>query len=46
VRVVVWRGEGGVHIAPHGTTVTAISVDALLVALDPSADLSSWLSNK
>jgi len=46
VRVVVWRGPDGVHIAPHGTTVTAISVDALLVALDPSADLFAWLTNK
>lgn len=46
VRVVVWRGPDGVHVAPHGTTVTAISVDALLVALDPSADLFAWLTNK
>ncbi len=46
VRVVVWRGPDGVHVAPHGTTVTAISVDAMLVALDPSADLSAWLANK
>lgn len=46
VRVVVWRGPDGVHVAPHGTTVNAISVDAMLVALDPSADLSAWLANK
>jgi hypothetical protein len=46
VRVVVWREADGVHVAPHGTTVTAISVDALLVALDPSADLFAWLTNK
>ncbi|WP_394849366.1 hypothetical protein LZC95_18210 [Pendulispora brunnea] len=46
VRVVVWRDPDGVHVAPHGTTVTAISVDALLVALDPSADLFAWLTNK
>ena len=46
VRVVVWRGPDGVHIAPYGTTVSAISLDALLVALDPSADLSTWLTNK
>jgi hypothetical protein len=46
VRVIVWRGADGVHVAPHGTTVSAISVDAMLVALDPSADLSAWLSNK
>ncbi|HEX7664145.1 MAG TPA: hypothetical protein VF407_06540, partial [Polyangiaceae bacterium] len=46
VRVIVWRGPDGVHVAPYGTTVSAISVDAMLVALDPSADLSAWLSNK
>jgi hypothetical protein len=46
VRVVVWRGPDGVHVAPLGTRVTAISIDAILVALDPSADLASWLSEK
>lgn len=46
MRVIVWRGPDGVHVAPYGTTVSAISVDAMLVALDPSADLSAWLSNK
>ncbi len=43
VRVVVWRGPDGVHVAPAGTTVSAITVDALLVALDPGADLAAWL---
>lgn len=46
VRVVVWRAADGVHVAPHGTLVSAISVDAVLVALDPSADLAAWLSGK
>jgi hypothetical protein len=46
VRVVVWRGPDGVHVAPYGTTVTAISVEAVLVALDPAADLAAWLSGK
>jgi hypothetical protein len=46
VRVVVWRASDGVHVAPHGTVVSAISVDAVLVALDPSADLAAWLSGK
>ena len=46
VRVVVWRSADGVHVAPHGTTVSAITVDAMLVALDPSADLASWLAKK
>ena len=46
IRVVVWRAADGVHVAPHGTRVAAISVDAVLVALDPSADLAAWLSGK
>ncbi len=46
VRVVVWRAADGVHVAPAGTQVTAIGVEAILVALDPSADLAAWLSNK
>jgi hypothetical protein len=46
VRVVVWRGADGVHVAPAGTQVTAIGVEAILVALDPVADLAAWLSNK
>jgi hypothetical protein len=44
LRVVVWRAADGVHVAPQGTRVAAISVDALLVALDPGADLAAWLS--
>jgi hypothetical protein len=46
LRVVVWRAVDGVHVAPQGTRVAAISVDAVLVALDPSADLAAWLSGK
>ena len=46
VRVVVWRASDGVHVAPQGTRVAAISVDAILVALDPLADLSGWLTDK
>lgn len=46
VRVVVWRDQHGVRVAPAGTTVSAISVDAMLVALDPTADLSAWLNAK
>lgn len=43
VRVVVWRNAEGVHVAPYGTHVSAISFDAMLVAMDPSADFASWL---
>lgn len=47
VRVVVWRTpDGHVHVAPQGTRVAAITVDAVLVALDPSADLTAWLTGK
>ena len=46
VRVVVWRGPDGVYVAPYGTRVSAIAIDAMLVALDPSADLAAWLTRK
>ncbi len=46
VRVVVWRDASGVHIAPTGTVVSAITIDAVLVALEPSADLTAWLSKR
>jgi hypothetical protein len=47
VRVLVWRtADGVVHVAPHGTRVSAITVDAMLVAIDPDADLAAWLSGK
>jgi hypothetical protein len=46
VRVVVWRSADGVHVAPHGTTVNAIVVEAMLVALDPAADLAAWLAKR
>ena len=45
VRVVVWRDGNGVHVAPRGTVVSAITVDAVLVALEPGADLTAWLSD-
>lgn len=45
VRVVVWRDSNGVHIAPEGSAkIAALTIDAVLVALDPSADLTAWLS--
>lgn len=46
VRVVVWRDSDGVHVAPAGTVVSAITIDAVLVALEPSADLTAWLSQR
>lgn len=46
IRVVVWREANGVHVAPEGTVVSAIKIDAMLVALEPTADLTAWLSRK
>jgi len=46
VRVLVWRDANGVHLAPAGTVVSAITIDAVLVALEPSADLTAWLSKR
>ena len=46
VRVVVWRDGTGVHIAPAGTVVQAMTIDAVLVVLEPSADLTAWLSQR
>ena len=46
MRVVVWRSVDGVHVAPAGTRVSAITIDAMLVAIDPSADLAAWLVKK
>lgn len=46
VRVVLWRDGSGVHVAPAGTVVSAITVDAVLVALDSNADLTAWLTQK
>jgi len=43
VRVVLWKDANGVHVAPQGTLVRAITIEAMLVALDPSADLGAWL---
>lgn len=46
IRVVVWRDGNGVHLAPEGTVVSAIKVSAVLVALEPNADLTAWLSER
>lgn len=43
VRCVLWKDANGVHVAPQGTRVSAISVDVMVVALDPSADIRAWL---
>ncbi len=43
MRVLLWRDAEGVHVAAAGTVVSAITVDAILVAMSPSVDLSAWL---
>lgn len=45
IRVVLWKDAQGVHVAPAGTVVSAITVDALVVALDPAADISAWFEH-
>jgi hypothetical protein len=46
VRVVVWRDGNGVHVAPAGTVVSSITIDAVLVVLEPGVDLTAWLSQR
>ncbi|MBS2016160.1 MAG: hypothetical protein JST00_24980 [Deltaproteobacteria bacterium] len=46
VRVVVWRDANGVHLAPAGTVVSSITIDAVLVVLEPGVDLTAWLSQR
>lgn len=43
IRVLLYRTADGVRIAPVGTKVQAMCIEAMVVALDPSADLTSWL---
>jgi hypothetical protein len=43
LRVVIWRSSDGLRIAPQGATPPGMSIEALLVALDPAADLTEWL---
>lgn len=44
VQVVVWRApDGTLRIAPKGTVVSAVTIEALLVAPGPDVDLLAWL---
>lgn len=44
VPVVVWRApDGTLRIAPKGTPVSAVTIEALLVAPGPDVDLVAWL---
>jgi hypothetical protein len=45
VHVIVWRdGDGRLRVAPRGTTVSAVTIEALLVAPSPDVDLLAWLT--
>jgi hypothetical protein len=46
VRVVVWQTPEGVRVAPVGARVSAPAVEAILVGLDPKADLVAWLTRR
>jgi len=45
VRVVIWRApDGSLRVSPHGTSVSAVTMEAMLVAVEPDADLLAWLA--
>jgi len=46
VHVVVWRDSHGVYVAPAGTLVPGVTIDAMLVSLEPGVDLAAWFSRK
>jgi hypothetical protein len=46
MRVLIWQSPDGLRVAPAGTVVSAISTEAILVALDPTTDLAAWLNQK
>lgn len=44
VAVVIWRdADGKLRVAPRGTAVSAVTIEALLVAPAPDVDLLAWL---
>ncbi len=45
VHVILWRdGDGRLRVAPRGTTVSAVTIEALLVAPSSDVDLLAWLA--
>ncbi len=45
VHVVIWRdADGKLRVAPRGTAVSAVKIEALLVAPSPEIDLLAWLT--
>jgi hypothetical protein len=46
VHVILWRdGDGHLRVAPRGTTVSAVTIEVLLVAPSADVDLLAWLSS-
>ncbi|HEX7603427.1 MAG TPA: hypothetical protein VF316_17530, partial [Polyangiaceae bacterium] len=47
IRVVLYRAaDGTLRLAPAGTEVSAVTVEAMLVAMDPEVELRTWLTSK
>jgi hypothetical protein len=46
IRVVLFRDADGIHVAPAGGAAPPKAVDALVIALDPAADLAAWLEEE
>jgi len=47
IRVVLYRAaDGSLRVAPAGTEVSAVTVEAMLVAMDPEVELRTWLTSK
>ena len=45
VHVILWRdADGHLRVAPRGTTVSAVTIEVLLVAPSADVDLLAWLS--
>jgi hypothetical protein len=45
VHVILWRdADGQLRVAPRGTSVSAVTIEALLVAPSSDVDLLAWLS--
>ncbi len=45
VKVMLFRGaDGALRVAPAGSDVSAVAIEAMLVSLDPDVDLPSWLT--
>jgi hypothetical protein len=46
IRVFVVHAPDGVRVVPAGTPLQSPAVEAILVAVDPAADLATWLTRR